>query len=103
MRRSYVYASTFALLLAGLACSLPFAGSPTQPPPPTPFPPTLPAAATVPIVEPASGLASEFALEANLVELYSQVNQGVVTIYAYSDLGPPHPHDLPSRHASGLD
>ena len=53
MRRSYVFASTLALLLAGLACTLPFAGSPTQPPAPTPFPPTLPAAATVPIVEPA--------------------------------------------------
>ena len=102
MRRSYLYASALALLLAGLACTLPFAGNPTQPPPPSPFPPTLPAAATVPIVEPVSGLVSDFALEANLVELYSQVNQGVVTIFAYTDLGPPHPDDLPAGQGSGF-
>jgi 2-alkenal reductase len=101
MRRALVFGPPLALLLAGLACVLPTVSAPTQPAAlPTPQPATLPAA--VPVAEAVGGLASDFALEANLVELYGRVNQGVVTIYSYSDLGPPHPEDLPSGQGSGF-
>jgi 2-alkenal reductase len=100
MRR--LYSVLLILSLAGLACALPFAGSPTQAQAPTPLPATLPAAAAIPIVETSSSPASEFPLEANLVGLYDRVNQGVVTIFAFSDLGPPHPDDLPSGQGSGF-
>jgi len=99
MRTAHVFGPALALLLAGLACALPTVSAPTAPAaPPTPQPATLPAE----VVPVSGGLASDFALEASLVELYGRVNQGVVTVYSYSDLGPPHPEDLPSGQGSGF-
>ncbi len=99
-RASFVVIST--LLVTSLACSLsgliPIqlqpTNAPTTPLPAQPAPDfTLPA----PVIENAGPL-----IEGDLTSLYSNISPGVVTIWAYADVGPPHDEAIPSGQGSGF-
>lgn len=99
-RASFFVIST--LLVTSLACSLsgliPIqlqpTNAPTTPLPAQPAPDfTLPA----PVIENAEPL-----IEGDLTSLYSNISPGVVTIWAYADVGPPHDQAIPSGQGSGF-
>ncbi len=87
-----------ALALASLACS--FLPAPTA----TAVPPTpLPAATLAPpATDTRESIAAPMIAPADLAQLYSRVNQGVVTIYTFADLGPPHSNSTPIGQGSGF-
>lgn len=97
-----VLVSVVGLVILSLACSvglptaLTIAGTPTIPTTnssaPASIAPTIPAS-----VAPASAQTT-----ADLAALYAQVSPGVVTIWNFADLGPPHSDTAPSGQGSGF-
>lgn len=87
-----------ALAVAALACSLIPSVAPT------PVPPTLASAPTLsaPAVVTSEPVGEPLIAPTDLAGLYRAVNQGVVTIYTFADLGPPHPENQPLGQGSGF-
>lgn len=90
-----------ALVIGALACSTPLLGEPTQAPPPTfPRPTQLPVTTNAPA--PTAAIDSAALPSADLVGIYQQANAGVVTIWTFADLGPPHDVNTPVGQGSGF-
>jgi S1-C subfamily serine protease len=90
------------IALATLACavSLPGSESPSQEAP-SPIPDITPTTSGSPLIQ--DGGASAALLEdIDLVQLYNLANPGIVTIWTFVDLGPPHNNSVPSAQGSGF-
>ena len=90
------------LLISGLACSLsgliPFQNEPTTVPT-TPLPAQPSPAHTIPVPVISLGVPIT---EGDLPSLYTNVNPGIVTIWAYADVGAPHDEMMPTGQGSGF-
>jgi 2-alkenal reductase len=97
-----ILVSLSIVVMSTLACSLsgwlPQTVEPTGIPT-TPLPAVTPPEVSVPapIID-----VNEAITQGDLVSLYRNVNQGVVTIWAYTDLGPPHDESIPAGQGSGF-
>jgi len=95
------------ITLAILACGISFS-EPENPSevPPSPAPTTPAPVHTFDVSPPstiiAGGTSSALLEEVDLVELYQIVNPGVVTIWTFADLGPPHSGSTPIGQGSGF-
>jgi 2-alkenal reductase len=103
-KNSKMYLPIAGLALAVMACaiSLPTIEDQTKPTTePTPVETRVPSLGSPQPALPAS--TSTFTEEdIDLVELYQLVNPGVVTIWTYLDLGPPHDEQTPNGQGSGF-
>jgi 2-alkenal reductase len=86
------------LLLAAVACSLP--SLPLSPP--TVDAPRSPTNTPSPTLPPTAASSPTPAGALSLAELYQRVNPGVVTIWTFGDLGPPHTETIPLGQGSGF-
>jgi S1-C subfamily serine protease len=90
------------MLVASVACSL--SGLIPAQLEPTSIPTTpLPADPSPAYVVPAPIIDNSVPItEGDLTDLYQKVNQGVVTIWSYSDVGAPHDDTIPTGQGSGF-
>ena len=103
MKKRYIPIAAASLLLATIACTLALPGLPTaEPVPPSPVPTALPPASVEPATAEAVSVTAGVPLEANLIELYKRASQGVVTVWTFADLGPPHDEGIPTGQGSGF-
>jgi S1-C subfamily serine protease len=90
------------IALATLACAISLPGPEnTTEPLPSPSPEITPSATHPPIIQ-GQGTSVVLLEEVDLVKLYNLANPGIVTIWTFVDLGPPHEETLPSGQGSGF-
>jgi 2-alkenal reductase len=92
------------LALAGLACAVSFPDVSTATPEPTKPEPTFTPLAQLPPAPTLAptGVGANLLDEVDLATLYQRVYPGVVTIWTYVDLGPPHESSVPAGQGSGF-
>ncbi len=90
------------LLFASMACSVSSLILPQGQPTSVPTTP-LPAEPIPTRIIPTSNIeGSSLISDVDLTTLYNNINRGVVTIWAYSDLGAPHDASIPTGQGSGF-
>jgi 2-alkenal reductase len=99
MQKAPIAAAAIVLIIGILACSTPILSEPAPAPSATfPRPTELPAV----ISAPTAALDFGEILNGDLVRIYERANPGVVTIWTFADLGPPHSEDTPIGQGSGF-
>jgi S1-C subfamily serine protease len=102
VRNKIPFISLSLMLATSMACSLsgliPAQLEPTSiPTTPLPADPSPAYAVPAPIIDNSVPIT-----EGDLTDLYQKVNQGVVTIWSYSDVGAPHDDTIPTGQGSGF-
>lgn len=92
-----------ALLFGSIACTASLSGAlPKATSPTATFQPTFGPNQVEVTAAPLQRSGSALALEENLVNMYQTLSGGVVTIWTFGDLGPPHSDEVPTGQGSGF-
>ncbi len=103
MKKRHLIITAASLLLTTMACSFGLPSIQTEEPPaPSPVPTALAAASPASPTAAAASVTVGVPLEANLIELYEQVNRGVVTVWTFTDLDTSQAEAIPTGQGSGF-